>query len=233
MANRTLTLALVPLTVFVAAAIPLSHIEAARERPVPPPGIKCGDGIVYVPTEQCDDGNRKNKDGCSAACQWEAPPANVCFSDYQCKRGKICSTSLGACDSICKGPLCPAVCGGKCVKPPVYQCGNLICEPGEADTVVGVTGCYPNPDLPEPIDGTPVKPGPACGAPSLIAPGTCPQDCGRSTGGGTCGDGICENRQGYRESLYGCDPPAEHPEACAGHILCQADCGGQGQPEPA
>jgi cysteine-rich repeat protein len=35
----------------------------------------CGDGIKF-PNEACDDGNRRNGDGCSAACAIE--------SGYQC-----------------------------------------------------------------------------------------------------------------------------------------------------
>jgi fibro-slime domain-containing protein len=38
-------------------------------------GPRCGDGIVQTSAgEQCDDGNRVNGDGCSAACQMEGPP---------------------------------------------------------------------------------------------------------------------------------------------------------------
>ncbi|MFE8601500.1 fibro-slime domain-containing protein [Archangium violaceum] len=37
-------------------------------------GPRCGDGIVHLAQgEQCDDGNLRNQDGCSATCQFEFP----------------------------------------------------------------------------------------------------------------------------------------------------------------
>lgn len=32
----------------------------------------CGDGAIIRPSEQCDDGNTMNGDGCSSMCQVEA-----------------------------------------------------------------------------------------------------------------------------------------------------------------
>lgn len=37
--------------------------------------IRCGDGIVDKPSEECDDGNQVSGDGCSAACVREQPGA--------------------------------------------------------------------------------------------------------------------------------------------------------------
>ena len=34
-------------------------------------GPYCGDGKVHAANEGCDDGNRKNGDGCSASCKVE------------------------------------------------------------------------------------------------------------------------------------------------------------------
>lgn len=39
-----------------------------------PPGPFCGDGIVNEPSEQCDDGNNIDGDGCSAICEIEDLP---------------------------------------------------------------------------------------------------------------------------------------------------------------
>jgi len=36
-------------------------------------GPRCGDGIKQSPQEECDDGNKKNNDGCSANCKSEGP----------------------------------------------------------------------------------------------------------------------------------------------------------------
>ncbi|MFA6466376.1 MAG: DUF4215 domain-containing protein [Patescibacteria group bacterium] len=38
----------------------------------------CGDGVVNQETEQCDDGNLENGDGCSASCQNEYDPKPYC-----------------------------------------------------------------------------------------------------------------------------------------------------------
>jgi cysteine-rich repeat protein len=57
------------------------RVESANLSPIPfyvidikvsAPG--CGDGIAQVPTEQCDDGNNADGDGCSATCQLEGGP---------------------------------------------------------------------------------------------------------------------------------------------------------------
>lgn len=47
------------------------------------PRWACGDGILdeWSGTEECDDGNTVDGDGCSAECQWEDPliaPLNQC-----------------------------------------------------------------------------------------------------------------------------------------------------------
>ncbi len=44
---------------------------------------KCGDGILIVPEEQCDDGNVRNQDGCNDNCQLE--PGFRCSSDSPSK----------------------------------------------------------------------------------------------------------------------------------------------------
>lgn len=43
------------------------------------PVVECGDGVVDV-TEQCDDANVVDGDGCSATCEVEEAPAPECFT---------------------------------------------------------------------------------------------------------------------------------------------------------
>lgn len=36
------------------------------------PGVRCGDGLLDVATEQCDDDNKANLDGCTDSCVVES-----------------------------------------------------------------------------------------------------------------------------------------------------------------
>jgi len=67
---------------------------------VPPPGSRCGDGIIYG-TEQCDDGNTTSGDGCSATCRSEFCGDGV----VQAARGESCddgnTTSGDGCSATC------------------------------------------------------------------------------------------------------------------------------------
>ena len=67
---------------------------------VPPPGSRCGDGIIYG-TEQCDDGNSVAGDGCSATCRFEFCGDGV----VQAARGESCddgnTTSGDGCSATC------------------------------------------------------------------------------------------------------------------------------------
>ena len=49
--------------------------------------LRCGDGVLDI-GEQCDDGNKKNSDGCNTSCTIE--------NGYVCKgdRGSICSRDI-------------------------------------------------------------------------------------------------------------------------------------------
>lgn len=53
-------------------------LDAAR-----PPG--CGDGVVDSETEQCDDGNEADGDGCDRDCTWS------CLEDDECQDGDVCN----------------------------------------------------------------------------------------------------------------------------------------------
>ena len=66
----------------------------------------CGDGTVNQASEQCDDGNTVNGDGCSSTCQNELrPAAPVCGNGIveapeQCDDGNIVSGD--GCSSVCE-----------------------------------------------------------------------------------------------------------------------------------
>ncbi|KAL4495669.1 hypothetical protein ABPG72_014138 [Tetrahymena utriculariae] len=51
---------------------------------------KCGDGILTQDTEQCDDGNNLNNDGCSSTCQIE-PGWQCCIANNPNPSNWICS----------------------------------------------------------------------------------------------------------------------------------------------
>jgi len=52
---------------------------------------KCGDGILNLPYEQCDDGNRMPYDGCNPDCSlmfmWSCPVPNVSPCPNTCGNG--------------------------------------------------------------------------------------------------------------------------------------------------
>ena len=54
--------------------------------------VPCGDGILVLITEQCDDGNTVSGDGCSANCKREV--------GFYCE-GTVCVTKCG--DGFLKG----------------------------------------------------------------------------------------------------------------------------------
>jgi len=127
------------------------------------PGPTCGDGIAQGPTEQCDDGNVLDGDGCSSTCSIEVPLPVVCGNGIaqgpteQCDDGNVGDGD--GCSATCtiEGPL-PSVCGdGLAVTP--EQCdgadfggqdclslghtgGELGCA---ADCTIDSSGCS---DLP-------------------------------------------------------------------------------------
>ena len=57
------------------------YIDAADTDCQQPPTPCCGDGVVNQTSEQCDDGNTTNGDGCSSSCQTEYIPP-VCLGCY-------------------------------------------------------------------------------------------------------------------------------------------------------
>lgn len=99
-------------------------------------GERCGDGLVQG-TEQCDDGNQENGDGCTAACENErsappvskpapkpkpkpAPPSPPVCGNGKIEAGEICDDG-----NTLSGDGCSAVCDKEAI------CGNSIIEDNE------------------------------------------------------------------------------------------------------
>jgi len=74
----------------------------------------CGDGIIKIGVEQCDDGNIVNGDGCSSQCQIEKRCGNcIVEPGEQCDDGN--TVSGDGCSSQCK----------------IERCGNGLVDVGE------------------------------------------------------------------------------------------------------
>lgn len=119
------------------------------------PEPACGDGLLNVAGETCDDGNGVSGDGCTANCQLEADfvcaePGTACTSLVQCgdkliNGDETCddgnSKSGDGCAADCKveaGWACPYV-GAPCE---ASECGDgLVAGFEECDFEVSVTGC--------------------------------------------------------------------------------------------
>jgi cysteine-rich repeat protein len=71
---------------------------------IPPPPV-CGDGIVEG-TEQCDDNNTQNEDGCSSTCQIESCGDNIVQAGLgeQCDDGN--NASEDGCSALCNIEFC-------------------------------------------------------------------------------------------------------------------------------
>ena len=157
----------------------------------------CGDGQV-THSEQCDDGNQVDGDGCSSSCRIES--SNVCVGDdcdpVNCGNGKLDGGELcddgnrengDGCSSVCvteSGYICPE---GK-------NCRQLVCGDG---VIEGTESCE---------DGNSVD-GDGCSAKCQIEKGWfCPD--GKDCHVAGCGDGIVagdeECDDGNSESGDGC-----------------------------
>jgi len=159
-----------------------------------PRGGTCGDGVIER-SEQCDDGNTTNGDGCSRLCQieanWNCPTegkpceyAGVCGNgiltsnkacdDGNTKSGDGCSSDCQTVETgyICRvpGKPCSTRCGDGQVK------GFETCDDGNTD---GGDGCSAT---------CKIEPGFDCtGSPSTCKPTVCGN--GKKEAGETCDDG--------------------------------------------
>ncbi|KAL4446915.1 hypothetical protein ABPG74_014887 [Tetrahymena malaccensis] len=109
---------------------------------------KCGDGILTVETEQCDDGNNLNNDGCSSTCQIE-PGWKCCIANDPNPSNWMCSSYNSQTQGnynqllnlIYYKSKCFTVCGdGFRVGP--QQGGTEQCDVGPSSAPI--TGCDSN-----------------------------------------------------------------------------------------
>tara|TARA_B100001750_G_scaffold44657_1_gene32920 strand:+ start:1782 stop:3704 length:1923 start_codon:yes stop_codon:yes gene_type:complete len=165
--------------------------------------VRCGDGRVET-GEQCDDGNTKGEDGCSASCQLEAlyscaGQPSVCD---ECGNGVVGRAETCDEGDTTAGDGCSATCQ-------VEICGNGILDPNEAcddgDTN-GADGCSAT---------CQVEAGYSC---TVAQPSVCDL-CGDGTvgGGETCDDGNTTAGDGCSASCrlepgYSCDD--SEPSVC-------------------
>ena len=186
----------------------------------------CGDGVIEPP-EQCDDGNTKSGDGCSASCTiepfYDCPMAGKpCKYTVVCGDGKVqgteqCddgnTTSGDGCSSTCQveaGWQCPTP-DARCV---AKTCGDGIVagseECDDGNTTSG-DGCSATCKL---------EPGFAC-----VTQGTPPVSVCHAT---VCGDGVQEGFEqcddGNLIPYDGCSPTCTIEPKCAGGT-CTAVCG--------
>lgn len=189
-----------------------------------PPG--CGDGLVNVDGEVCDDGNTLPGDGCSGLCTpeayYECPAAGgPCVSTIICGDGVVGPGE--ACDdaNTASGDGCSGECnlvelgfacrtpGQPCVR--VYVCGDGRVDPNE--------GC----------DDGGVVDGDGCSARCQIEIGfKCdgePSTCSTTT----CGDSVAEGAEscddGNQVAFDGCLPNCRLEPTCPQSGPCSSACG--------
>jgi cysteine-rich repeat protein len=164
----------------------------------------CGNGVLD-PGEQCDDGNARDGDGCSATCQIEASwclplPGQTCMGLPRCGNGVL--TSNEACDdgNTVSGDGCSGDCqtiepGWQCRvpgKPCTRICGNQLdgsvsCDGGSDQGAQCGDGIVETGEECDCGDGTIPVPGECPGPNNDSTYGGCTTRC---TWGTFCGDGI-------------------------------------------
>jgi fibro-slime domain-containing protein len=182
----------------------------------------CGDGKLD-PGEQCDDGNRKNGDGCNAICQIEADflcptPGEPCVDQRVCGNGKLTSDEVCDDNNTVSGDGCSA----NCQKiEPGYQCRvpGKPCTPFCGDGVITAS---------EACDDGDTQSGDGCSATCKIEIGyKCsgqPSKCTHTT----CGDSKVEGAEGCddgnTEPFDGCSEDCQIEPDCSG-ASCTSKCG--------
>ncbi|MGK0358273.1 MAG: cysteine-rich repeat protein [Bradymonadia bacterium] len=201
--------------------------------------VGCGDGIVG-PSEQCDDGDAVDGDGCSALCLLETAPAcgdGTVDADEDCDDG---NTDDGdGCSSTCTTETAPACgdgtvddgeecddgntdggdgCAADCTTEPVPFCGDGTVDDGEEcddGNTDADDGCDADCAL-EPFcgDGT-VDDGEECDDGNLDADDGCDADCVIEP---FCGDGTVDDGEacddGNADAGDGCDADCAIEAVC-------------------
>ncbi len=204
-------------------------------------GPYCGDGLVNVDGEECDDGNTMPGDGCSGTCVQESefydcpPEGGPCVSTVVC--GDHIRLASEGCDdgNLVSGDGCSATCtlepGWVCtadgVCTPLQSCGDAriqegeVCDDGNVTVGDGCDNfCRVEPGWRCPAPGQPCEPIPVCGDGTLVP--TAGEEC---DDGNTAGGDGCNADCRIEGSYWDCSTPGQ---LCVSTVAC-----GNGAVEPA
>jgi len=213
----------------------------------------CGDGVVEG-SEECDDGNTTNGDGCNNDCTFSCVSTDStrdCASSNACVTGSTCDDTTHTCSTgttVTDGTSCGSgeICvSGACT---AATCGDGFttapeqCDFGTGNNVAG-SGCQPDctfscSTAPNSCDdGNPCNGTETCGAVTgpngtggqVCSPGT-PLADGTSCGGGKiCKSGVCSTPaavcgNGIVEAGEQCDLGVQNGQGLGCSAQCTFDC---------
>jgi fibro-slime domain-containing protein len=181
---------------------------------LPLSGGTCGDGVIER-SEQCDDGNTANSDGCSRLCQieanWDCPTeGKPCKYVGNCGSGVL--TSNKACDdgNTDSGDGCSSDCK-------TVETGYICRVPGKPCSTRCGDGMTRNFEV---CDDGNTDNGDGCSATCKVEPGF---DCTTGTPS-TCKTTVCGN--GKKETGETCDDGNTLPyDGCASNCQSEPKCG--------
>jgi fibro-slime domain-containing protein len=179
-----------------------------------PSGGSCGDRTIER-SEQCDDGNTVNGDGCSRICQieanWECPEeGKPCIYVGNCGSGRL--TPNKACDD--GNTVSGDGCSGDCK---TVEVGFICRVPGKSCTTRCGDGLVRGFETCD--DGNTVS-GDGCSATCKVEPGF---DCGKDSPS-ACKKTVCGNK--VQETGETCDDGNTLPyDGCASNCQSEPTCG--------